>query len=130
MATGHIRAGFPWQQDGEATARRPGTPANFHRNTFWKHFAIWDTPALVTGRHRSAFATRCGSPSLLRWGGVKRRIPQLVPRAFFSSAMYASEITGPSNMANWNLICRKQSGRDGTTTPVSRKWRNAFLSRT
>src|ERR1035438_7238920 len=110
MANGRILPGFRLGADGAVTARPPGTKTKFRRKMSWKHSAIWDTPAVVTGRRRRAFGMLYDSPSPLhktRPSAPSHEMPRRFPPAFFCCTMSANGTTGPLNMAIWNLIYRE-----------------------
>ena len=129
MAPGRIPRGFHWAVDGAGIAQLRATKASCRRRMFWKHSAILVMPAVATGRPQSGLGMQCDSRSPLR--AMLTCIPARLccQRASWCSGMFASEITGLSNMAIWNLTWRKQAGCGDTTMRVSRRWRNVFSSR-
>jgi len=133
MVPGHIRRGFRSAMDGAGTVLPLATKASFQRRMFWKHSAIWDMPAVVRGRRRSAPGMPCVSPFLLRrilLSAKDRQSPQRFLPALSLSAMFVRRITVPSKMEVWNLICHEQCGFGGMTMNAFRRWQNVFWSRT
>jgi hypothetical protein len=131
-AHGRIPHGFRSEADGAGIAQRPVTKVKFRRKTFWKHSAIWATRAVAVGRRQSARGMLCDSRFPLRGNRrceQSREVPRLLRLAFFSSVMFANEITGPPNMVIWSSIWRKLFGCGGTKMRAFRRWRNVFWSR-
>jgi hypothetical protein len=128
MDPGRIPRGFHWAADGAGIARLLAMKASCRRRMFWKHSAILDTPAVAVGRQQSGLGMQFDSRSRLRATltcGPQEMSPHSRHACWFSVTS-ASEITGPSQMAIWNLIWQRRHGCGDMRTRAFRRWRNAF----